>query len=454
MQENPTMLASRIFLTKNHQRARLPQEKLSDPPQQRKQIRRVSPGGNQQLQLQPRPHKGSKRKLVLDSSAFYRSSSRRASYIDGCDDTAPTKKLKTDKENFNTSFGSNGRVENSKTDGAETIRPRLITPQSSCIFLEQQQQPLPFVNEEEEEEEHHINKKYLNPLDIGFDDESSPISSVRYQAATTTTTTSLESLSYSKKMTVKKKVKSKESSTSFWTRLFMLQTMIQILVVFLVIMWNAASEVSTASSTTTPSTKDCIYVPGGGFSGFWFTLGRLQSIADLENHSIVCYSAGCLGVVGSLSNMTVHQLYESASGIQQHFWNGTLHRYNVLETFVDSLLDHSNNDDFSKLFSNVQIVTSIPDPTFGFRASINTPTSKAHLKTLLIQTAWIPLATGSHFSHGGHLDGAFSILQHPECPHTLGLAKTNPTLMMNILNVNLGGGAVQRLWDSGMAHGL
>jgi len=37
-----------------------------------------------------------------------------------------------------------------------------------------------------------------------------------------------------------------------------------------------------------------IHETGAGFSGFWFHLGRLQSIPNLRDHDFYCYSSGCL----------------------------------------------------------------------------------------------------------------------------------------------------------------
>jgi len=44
---------------------------------------------------------------------------------------------------------------------------------------------------------------------------------------------------------------------------------------------------------------DSVYLPGGGFSGFWFHLGYLHSIPSesLHEHDYYCYSAGCLGTL-------------------------------------------------------------------------------------------------------------------------------------------------------------
>jgi len=38
-----------------------------------------------------------------------------------------------------------------------------------------------------------------------------------------------------------------------------------------------------------------VYLPGGGFPGFWFHLGYLQSLRNLMDYDYYCFSSGCLG---------------------------------------------------------------------------------------------------------------------------------------------------------------
>jgi hypothetical protein len=211
--------------------------------------------------------------------------------------------------------------------------------------------------------------------------------------------------------------------------------------------------------------NDCIYVSGGGFSGFWFSLGRLHTIPEPEKAHYVCYSAGCLGVVATLANQTMQELYETASTIQKHWQSGDLHRYHIVDTFVDKLLDSSSSSfDESKL-SALHIMTSTTTPSsdddadsssspFGLlQASMQTPTDMEHLKTLLMQTTWIPLVVGSEYTHDGHMDGFFSMWQHPTCNKYVGLAP-NVDLFFNALNVNLGAQSVEKFWNMGLEYGL
>jgi len=58
---------------------------------------------------------------------------------------------------------------------------------------------------------------------------------------------------------------------------------------------------------TNTNNGDCVYIRGGGFSGFWYYYGYLQNnkianIANIANKPIYCYSSGCVAYVASISN--------------------------------------------------------------------------------------------------------------------------------------------------------
>lgn len=205
-----------------------------------------------------------------------------------------------------------------------------------------------------------------------------------------------------------------------------------------------------------------ICVSGGGFSGFWFTLGRLYSVRDLSSKHYYCYSAGCLGVVAVLSEYSMEEMWDMAHGVQNRWKSGEISRYEVVPSFVDNLLDYSvkpvdGNHSASLLepddFARLNILTTVADGWFGVKTSIRTPTSLENLRTMLIQSAWIPFAVGDDLWHDEHMDGAFSIQYHPSCEHHLGLA-FDMDLMANVINVNLGWTKAEKLWNKGLAYGL
>jgi hypothetical protein len=300
---------------------------------------------------------------------------------------------------------------------------------------------------------------------------------------------------------------------------------------------------SMARNDHETGTEDCIYVPGGGFSGFWFSLGRLQSLEDPHNETYVCYSAGCLGVVATLlhhgevlkkngtsattttndnNNHYLH-VYEMARSIQIEWQSGKRHRYRVVESFIDGLLEklEEDPDDESRAFfldtirsklnivttafeeeevteqqddkisinvnDNVSVLPSRPEQLMLLpqsivpRAFVRRPSDIPSLKRLLLQSAWIPLATGSSWTHKGHMDGSFSMAQHPRCSRSVGLTKASSTatpatatktsttekpsswheslrnqvlLWANTLNMEISQEDVDVLWRVGMEQGV
>jgi hypothetical protein len=203
--------------------------------------------------------------------------------------------------------------------------------------------------------------------------------------------------------------------------------------------------------------KDSVYVPGGGFSGFWFTLGRLRSIPDPDTKNFYCYSAGCLGVVATLSNYTMEEMYGIAYDVQNRWKQGDVGHFNVVETFLDDLLfgDRSNSSIFvnEDTLSRLNIITTVKGNWFGLNAVVRKPESLEHLHEMLLQTTWIPYATGGDLWLEDHMDGAFTVAQHPKCEHSVGIS-SDLDLVANIVNVNLGRDKVEKFYNAGLALGL
>lgn len=230
----------------------------------------------------------------------------------------------------------------------------------------------------------------------------------------------------------------------------------------------------TFSLHEAPIHPDSIYVPGAGFSGYWFTLGRLKSIPDPASKSYYCYSAGCLGVVATLAGKSMHEMSDLAFDVQRRWKAGNLDRYDVVPHFVDGLLfdtagiegharDITRNVTApvmsdAKLLSKINVITTIKDMV-GVRSVIRTPRSIDELRDMLIHTTWIPWATGDglwtqdELTGDHHMDGAFSATTHPRCTHHLGLPFMLD-LFLNILNVNLGRDKVEKYWNAGIMLGL
>lgn len=74
-----------------------------------------------------------------------------------------------------------------------------------------------------------------------------------------------------------------------------LKTVVSLVAFYFLVAWPPLHWFYEAASPAGPSS---VYIPGGGFSGFWFHLGYLQSM-NMDNHlhdyDYYCFSSGCLG---------------------------------------------------------------------------------------------------------------------------------------------------------------
>lgn len=221
----------------------------------------------------------------------------------------------------------------------------------------------------------------------------------------------------------------------------------------------------TFSLHEAPIHPDSVYVPGAGFSGYWFTLGRLKSIPDPASKSYYCYSAGCLGVVATLADKNMQEMSDLAFGVQRKWKEGRLDRYDVVSHFVDGLLFNSSIKNATapimsdaNLLSKINVITSAK-AIMGVRPVIRTPQSIDELRDMLLHTTWIPWATGDGLwvedvlTGNHHMDGAFSATTHPRCTHQLSLPFMLD-LFLNILNVNLGRDKVEKYWNAGVELGI
>jgi hypothetical protein len=201
--------------------------------------------------------------------------------------------------------------------------------------------------------------------------------------------------------------------------------------------------------------ESTVYVPGGGFSGFWYTLGRLQSIPDPYAYQYYCYSAGCLGVVASLQNRSVHDVYTIASTAQRKWLQGDIGRYDVVPEFVDHLLysDPHLQDAVVQGLPRVHVITTTRGPWGGLSHSIRVSDNVESLREMLLQTTWIPFAVGKGLWHRSHMDGFFSFLWHPQCYYNVGLV-ANLQLVWNVINIQLSRETVFMLWDLGRLRGF
>lgn len=214
------------------------------------------------------------------------------------------------------------------------------------------------------------------------------------------------------------------------------------------------------------TSRETIYCPGAGFSGFWYTLGRLQSIEQPDTKEYYCFSAGCLGVVSSMRNFTVDETLEIALNIQQKWKTGQIKRHDVVGEFVDALVNTTSSTmsnlvsvEESKVLERIHVITSTKNSWFGMATHIRTPQTAEELREMLLQTTWIPFAVGESLWHkdsttgSSHMDGAFTMPFHPKTTHALGLP-FSPEILLNVVNVNISLEKVKQFWRAGVARGV
>ena len=85
---------------------------------------------------------------------------------------------------------------------------------------------------------------------------------------------------------------------------------------------------------------------------------------------------------------------------------------------------------------------------------MKSPSDLDELKALLIQTTWIPFATGRGLAHSGHVDGGFSAWRHPTCRERIEIDSFEVDIYLNMLNPNFGEDTATKFWNLGFEQGL
>lgn len=180
-------------------------------------------------------------------------------------------------------------------------------------------------------------------------------------------------------------------------------------------------DVGYENTTKTNPKKSVVYVPGAGFSGFFYSLGRLQSLQrhevsqrNNETESLTeetpfeyyCFSAGCLALVASLMEIPLGMAVDLAHTSRNRWMNSEIGRYSVVEDFVERLLadEHKSAENgicnliqdnatthhrIQQHLPRINIITSSWNKNSFVSQSVRTPSTIYHLKEMLIQTTWM-----------------------------------------------------------------
>lgn len=183
---------------------------------------------------------------------------------------------------------------------------------------------------------------------------------------------------------------------------------------------------------TVPISHTCFSLfsmKGSGFSGFWYHLGLLDQMSDdLHQYEFYCYSSGCLSLVLAFMNVTVERAFDTSYSIQQAWLQGNISRYQMVEWFLDDLLEGHHEPTFLP-----RIAVLLTSAKKG--VEIQSATNLSELRTLLKKTTWIPFVTGQGVmmhEDDFYIDGGFSRVLHPECERTLPVPFTWKTLIYTL----------------------
>ena len=170
-----------------------------------------------------------------------------------------------------------------------------------------------------------------------------------------------------------------------------------------------------------------IYIPGAGFSGFFYTLGRLQVLADDNKYDYYCFSAGCLALLTHIIDVSIHKVVEIAHSSRNRYISGEISRYDVVENFVNRLLDedtvHTEYENSTQsirtisydekiqrlqdVLPRINVITSKWDKYSLISQRQEKPTSVKHLQRMLLETTYIPFITGDSLGIPRDEDGSF-----------------------------------------------
>jgi hypothetical protein len=159
---------------------------------------------------------------------------------------------------------------------------------------------------------------------------------------------------------------------------------------------------------------------GGGFSGFWFHLGYLQSfsLSNLQQHEFYCYSSGCLGeffhkctfcekgyiIIFSFSHLSVllmllgvllalqqtplDKVIDAGFGLQSAWERGIVSRFELIDKFFDEIIISPNDNDDQNLkaiLPNIKVLVTSAERG----VAIEEAKTADELRGLIIKTTWV-----------------------------------------------------------------
>jgi len=182
-------------------------------------------------------------------------------------------------------------------------------------------------------------------------------------------------------------------------------------------------------SNTNSNNSDCIFIKGGGFSGFWYYYGYLQKnkIANVANKTIYCYSSGCVAYIASIKYTNEKYLYELALANRLELDHNNITKYDLKERFISIIATNiSTIQNY-----NLNILTT----NYAGQCIIKKPATISELIVALDETTNIPLIT-TKLNFSKNFDGGMCIRFINKCANTITLPY-DYKIYSNIFNIYL-----------------
>lgn len=147
--------------------------------------------------------------------------------------------------------------------------------------------------------------------------------------------------------------------------------------------------------------EDCIFLYGGGYSGYWYTLSQLRQYYYQLDQKFICYSSACLSLVYMLQKPNFSNIVKKSDKMQQQLIKSNSNLTEMRNAYIDVVID--NRIDISKY--NFEILTT---NKYG-KCDFNKPTNHTHLRKLLIETTFVPGITGTYDEKNDNYDGGMCV---------------------------------------------
>lgn len=190
------------------------------------------------------------------------------------------------------------------------------------------------------------------------------------------------------------------------------------------------------------TSQDCVFINGGGYSGFWYYYGYLQKNTNKTNNNnktIYCYSSGCLAYVASLTHNNSTHLYKLVNTLANDYNNNKLTSYTIKDQFINSIA--------SKLINVQNYNLNILTTNYLGQCIIKQPKTVSELINYLDETSNIPLITTKADLYKNLDGGLCFILNFNNYCATQIMLPFNFKFLTNIFNSNLSEADVNYFMD-------